>query len=132
MDTPGNGLESVLKLEQLFFDHIKFQRTGNNAKGDVEINFDVKFRKKENEDIYRVELSLSGRKKEDYVLEMCIVGVFSFSSDVVLDKEKKEMLISKNTIAILMPYLRSEVSLVTSQPGMEPVVLPPFNVGALF
>jgi preprotein translocase subunit SecB len=27
-----------------------------------------------------------------------------------------------------MPYIRSEVSLLTAQPGIEPVVIPPFNV----
>lgn len=40
-------------------------------------------------------------------------------------------LISKNTVAILMPYMRSELSLLTAQPGMECIVMPPINVNAM-
>ena len=28
----------------------------------------------------------------------------------------------------MMPYVRSEISLITAQPGVETVVLPPFNI----
>ena len=40
----------------------------------------------------------------------------------------KNNLVSKNTVAILMPYLRSEVSLLTAQPNTDTVVLPVFNI----
>ena len=30
-----------------------------------------------------------------------------------------------------MPYLRSEISLLTAQPGMECIVLPPFNINKM-
>lgn len=33
-----------------------------------------------------------------------------------------------DTVAILMPYVRSQVSLITAQPEVECVVLPPFNI----
>ena len=31
----------------------------------------------------------------------------------------------------MFPYLRSEVTLLTSQPGMVPIVLPPLNINNL-
>ena len=37
----------------------------------------------------------------------------------------------KNTVAILFPYVRSAFTLLTAQPGMEPVVLPALNINAL-
>ncbi len=40
-------------------------------------------------------------------------------------------MVTKNAIAILMPYLRSEVSLLTAQPGIECVVLPAFNINKI-
>jgi len=36
--------------------------------------------------------------------------------------------VTKNSVAILTPYLRSEVSLLTAQPEVEYVVLPVFNI----
>ena len=36
-----------------------------------------------------------------------------------------------DAVAILMPYLRSELTLLTAQPEMESVVLPPFNINKM-
>ncbi len=64
-------------------------------------------------------------------MEINLVGFFSFDNEEVLDESKKNDLISKNAVAIMMPYLRSEVSLLTAQPGVECVVLPPFNINKM-
>ena len=40
-------------------------------------------------------------------------------------------LIEKNTVAIMFPYLRSYVSLLTTQPGMSPIVLSAMNIAAM-
>jgi preprotein translocase subunit SecB len=34
-------------------------------------------------------------------------------------------------VAILFPFVRSQISLITSQPGMMPVIIPAINVNAL-
>ena len=41
------------------------------------------------------------------------------------------MLLEKNAVAILFPYVRAELSLITAQPGMEPIVLPVVNIAAM-
>lgn len=51
-------------------------------------------------------------------------------ADTVPD-EIKEDVIQKNTVAILFPYLRSEVTLITAQPDFIPIVIPPININAL-
>ena len=43
----------------------------------------------------------------------------------------KNSLVVKNSVAIMMPYLRSQVSLVTAQPEVECVVLPAFNINKM-
>ena len=57
-----------------------------------------------------------------------MTGYFSIETDDTIDDKLKNALVTKNTVAILMPYLRSELSLLTAQPGMECVVLPAFNI----
>ena len=44
---------------------------------------------------------------------------------------KRDVLIRQNAVAILFPYLRSQVSLLTTQPGVEPVILPPLNIAKM-
>lgn len=43
----------------------------------------------------------------------------------------KEVIVTKNTMAILFPFLRSQVTLMTAQPDMVPIVLPLININAL-
>ena len=67
----------------------------------------------------------------EYIFEICLTGFFVLEGAEELSMEVKKALVTRNTTAILMPYLRSEVSLLTAQPGMECVVLPAFNVNSL-
>lgn len=62
-------------------------------------------------------------------LEVIVAGNFLLDED--MEKEKKEMVMTKNTISILFPYLRTQITLLTSQPDMMPVVLPAININAL-
>ena len=55
-------------------------------------------------------------------------GYFAFDKADDLTEEQKESIIKKNTVAIMMPYMRSQLSLLTAQPEVECVVLPPFNI----
>ena len=77
---------------------------------------------------YRVTLILNGIKQDEYTISISLTGIFSIKNDEDLDDKLIENLIKKNTVAILMPYLRSELTLLTAQPETDSVVLPPFNV----
>ena len=46
--------------------------------------------------------------------------------------DKKDILVKKNAVSILMPYIRSQLSLLTAQPEVECQVLPPLNVAKMF
>ena len=76
-------------------------------------------------------MTLYGDKPEEYVFEISLTGYFSIEQSAELTEELKNALIAKNATAILMPYLRSEVSLLTAQPGMECVVMPVLNINNL-
>ncbi|MCI8483405.1 MAG: Preprotein translocase subunit SecB [Lachnospiraceae bacterium] len=122
---------SALKLEQIVFDKIEFKRLGFSSEKELELGIQSKIMQKEDEDVYRVTLELTGNKPEEYVFEISLTGFFMIESENGLTEEMKNMLITKNSISILMPYLRSEVSLLTAQPGVECVVLPAFNISKM-
>ena len=125
-----NKVTSALVLEKLVFENILFNRNG--FKNDNEIDFEMEVQIGVNEDkFYKVTLMLKGDKKDEYEFEVKLAGIFSFEVDEEVNDVQKHDLISKNAVAIMMPYLRSEVSLLTAQPETECVVLPPFNINKM-
>ena len=77
---------------------------------------------------YRVTLKLEGEKNDEYTVSISLSGFFTFDSQYQLSEEDVETLITKNGIAILMPYLRNQLSNLTAQPNTDAVVLPIFNI----
>ena len=121
---------SFLQMDKLFFNEISFVREGVDRKEDSHFDFDLETTVSTNleGDLYKVNLKMIGSKEDEYKLVISLIGIFSFVSTENLDDKLKIDLISKNTVSIMMPYLRSQVSLITAQPGVECVVLPPFNI----
>ena len=126
------NIKSVLVLENLYFDKISFERKGVKNQKDIsfELNVDIEERINRNDGkkYYLVKLTANGNKEDEYDLVVSVVGIFSINQAVELSEEIKKNLIYRNTVAILMPYVRSQVSLITAQPEVECVVLPPFNI----
>lgn len=120
----------ILKLERLFFQNIEFKRIG--LRNDNAPKFELATMISQNDEkLYKVAVRIQGEKKDEYEISVEINGIFDLSdTDDVSDELKREV-ISKNAVAILMPYLRSEISLLTAQPETESVVLPPFNIASL-
>ena len=70
----------------------------------------------------KVTIGIVGNKKDEYTVEVQASGLFEYKGDAT------ESIIQQNAVAIVMPYVRSQLTLLTSQPGVEPIVIPPFNI----
>lgn len=112
----GEGMDnynSILNLQKLVFDRIEFDRKG--FKNTQELKFELQVQIGLNEDdLYKVTLVLNGTKQDEYNVVISLSGFFRFEGQVE-DKIVRD-LINKNAVAILMPYLRSELTLLTAQP----------------
>lgn len=125
-----NESKSELTLHDVFIEKLLFERKDYSIKRvDVDhakINF-----KRSIDDMddnkYKVNLSINITSKNEFEIETCISGIFEFEGD----KNFGNKLLSHNTVAILFPYLRSQITLLTSQPGFEPIVLPVININRL-
>ncbi len=80
---------------------------------------------KNDENQYEVVLITTVSDQEENVY-VNVKGRAIFSTN----QENKDIL-EKNTIAIMFPYIRSYISIITTQPGMSPIVLPAMNIVAL-
>ena len=112
-----------LKLEKLLFDEIVFKRIGDRNENKLKLGITVSIgTNSEDENMKKVSVKFSGIKKEEYSFDIQATGYFNFEGSA------DDSLIQQNAVAIVMPYLRSEISLLTAQPGMECVLLPPLNI----
>ena len=117
---------SILKLNGIHFNELSFKRrdSTDSVIDDCELtrkivdidvdNFTVELNFKLSTSIFEMSISLEG--KFNIVCE---------------DALMKERLKKNKTISILFPYIRSEVTLLTSQPEMTPVIIPPININKL-
>lgn len=123
-----SDIKSVLELNRLVFDKIEFKRTGFKNNKQSKYEMEAQLSKNTKDDIYKVTLIFKCEKENEYNFEIDLTGFFTFNSKETLDEDTKNTLISKNSVAILMPYMRSQISLLTAQPEVDCVVLPPFNI----
>ena len=126
-----SDFNSVLKLQKMVFDKIQFERIGFKNTKELEFGLQVQIGAGEN-NIYKVTLVLNGTKQDEYNIVISLSGFFEVESQEKSDNKMVQDLINKNAVAILMPYLRSELTLLTAQPDTDSVVLPPFNINKMF
>lgn len=122
----NDNIKSALKLDNLFFDEISFSRIGFQNENKPKLSMEISIGEDINSKHYRTTLKFTLNKEDEYIVNVTAVGIFEFIGNV--DEETKKDLIQKNSVSIMMPYVRSEISLITAQPGVETVVLPPFNI----
>lgn len=129
----NDDIKSVLILDKIIVSEMSFKRSYEEIdSNELSINLENQISRIEASNNYKVDLTIiiEEKMKKSFDLKLSISGFFSFKVDD-LEDEIKQLLLKKNTLSILFPYLRAQISLITSQPGMEPIVLPPININAL-
>lgn len=127
-------LKSVLKLNDVIVNEIQFSRSlqeVNTEELSMKIAKNISYM--EVDDVYKVDLSLSleDSQNKNFKMYVNISGFFEICINENISEDIKNSLLNKNTLSILFPYLRSQITLITSQPGMQPIIVPPININAL-
>lgn len=124
---------SVLNLQRLYFEKINFERketASSNPKWKMSFNREVS-QDASNSNHYKVALSTNMVGNEDEIkIEIRLIGEFILNN--VNNLVDQEDLVRENGVAILFPYLRSEITLLTSQPELSPIVIPTVNIIEMF
>ena len=116
---------SPLVLEKIEIIEGIFQKKNKNLDNislGVQVNREIN---ELEENLFEVLLNIIISDEEEIVF-VDITGRAVFSTE-----QKKSDMLEKNTLAIMFPYLRSYISIITTQPGMNPIVLPAMNIIAL-
>lgn len=121
-------MESSLKMKNMHFTKCSIEREDILKGGELQLDL-AKSIENKTEHEYIVTLSFSA-KKEDLYLEINAKAEFLYVSEFD-DSEAEKEIINNNTVAIMFPFIRSQASLMTSQPGMTPILIPAINTTKL-
>lgn len=127
-------MKAALNMEYMAFETIEYHRDiTKELPFSQTYTMDFTSHVEENPELRKYKVSLDSRivsNDSDVVnIRIKIYGIFSCQCE---DQNIKDQLLSKNAVAILFPYLRSQISMVTTQPYSAPIVIPAININALF
>ncbi len=128
-----NNNECKLQLLDLYFSKFDYkQERMDRQNEELNTSFEIKYGINSNDDTkIRVIINTTVSDSiKSFVLNLETVGVFRVDKENMEDETYK-YLIQTNTVAIIFPFIRSQISLLTTQPGISPIVLQPINVNAL-
>lgn len=119
-----------LQMLDLYFSKFSFTQERGKDNTEYSSSFNIEYSVNSQDDSkIRVTIDTSVQSKDDgIVLTLETVGLFRVEK---VDKETYDQLIKSNTVAIMFPYIRSQVSLLTTQPGIQPIMIPTMNINAL-
>ncbi len=119
---------SPLRMEHIVFNKLFFERKGfAHPGGDVQFQARKNIEKMD-DSVYLITLNIVAEKKDEYSAEVDISGYCTIAEDHPL----KRTILEKNAVAILFPYARTQLTLLTSQPETMPIVLPAVNINKMF
>lgn len=117
----------LLKMSSVFIENISFSRK-EVAPNDYSINFNAEYDQLADKSMI-IHLTCSALGSDNSTtLKVTVAGHFHVETE---DEDFANILLKRNATAILFPYLRSQVSIITCQPGFNPIVIPPMNITEL-
>lgn len=124
--------DCTLQMNELYFSKFDFVQNREDTNTDYEVSFHIQYAEnKKDPSNFRVAISTSIKNKTGSLhFNLETIGIFTIDNTAI-DKDTSDYLLKVNTVAIMFPFIRSQVSLLTTQPGLSPIMLPPMNVSAL-
>lgn len=121
-----------IQMLDLYFSKFDFKQERGTDSKEYNTSFQIEYAINSEDDTkVRVVVDTTvTNEAQSVVLNVQTVGIFKVDK-LDMDEATYEHLIKANTVAIIFPFIRSQVSLLTTQPGMMPVMIPPININAL-
>ena len=127
-----NNTECKLQMLDLYFSEYSFK----NSHEDEDVNYNSSFTIKyaiNSDDESKIKVTIDTNitnSTKTVELNLQTIGIFKIDKEGIEEKIY-DTLMKRNTVAIIFPFIRSQISLLTTQPGMTPIVIPPVNINAL-
>lgn len=125
-----NVTMAAFSIENYYFDKVNIDLTKRLSK-DLSLSFNTEGVFKASESVYNLifTLNVHSDKSETPFITIQCRGVFKFHNSVTFDSIPS--FFYGNSIAILFPYARAYVSMVTTQANIPGIILPTLNLSSL-
>ena len=122
---PIDETASKLEMRDIYISKCSYERHADVSDGKLllEVKKAIEFNQEKSEHTVALNVSVTNESAE-FIVNVECVGVFYISETDPMSNT----LINRNTVAILFPYVRSQITLLTSAPGVQPIVLPAINI----
>ena len=121
--------DCMLQMDELYFSSFDFEQSREDSNTEYDVSFHIEYAKNKKDSAkFRVMIRTAVENKTGSVrIRLDTVGIFTIEN-FELDRDLNEGILKANTVAIMFPYIRSQISLLTTQPGLHPVMLPPMMI----
>ena len=128
MDLQDKSIRVELTIQHFVFNKIIFERTGfKNDVDDLPASFSVQV-EKQGDNHYIVTLDVGIEKKDEFSALASISGYCEIDDN----HPQRDIMLKVNAPAIMFPYVRAQLTLLTAQPETEPIVLPVVNFQKIY
>ena len=127
-----NNTQCKIQMLDLYFSKYSFNQVRGKEDTDYTTSFKIEYAINSS-DTTKVKVTIDttvANSSETIKLDLQAVGIFQIDNNDI-DEETYDHLIKTNTVAIIFPFIRSQVSLLTTQPNMKPIIIPPINIDIL-
>ncbi len=119
-------IASKLQMLDLYFSKFEFFQDKNIKSEASELEIDYEINRSTNvydNSITKIEIKTAIKNQsKTFKLNLVTVGIFSLNP-THFDESTSENILNFNTVSIMFPFISSQVSLLTTQPGLNPVQL---------
>lgn len=121
--------KSVLSMRDIFFEKIVFKNPNKANMDNLETQLQTEITEIR-KFFYSVKVILKITHVEDseFKIALTLNSLFEMEDQNDISEETVKVLIKKRTLSILFPYLRSQLTILTSQPNLNPIILPVVNI----
>lgn len=124
--------ECKIQMLDLYFSKYDFEQVREEDNSEYSTSFKIEYAISSTDET-KVKVCIDtviSNENKSLNINLQTVGIFQIDK-MDIDDSTYEHLIKANTVAIMFPFIRSQISLLTTQPGIVPVMLPPININAL-
>lgn len=126
-----SNTECKIQMVDLYFSKYDFKQDRQNNNNEYTTSFKIEYAIGKDDSKVKITIDTSvSSKTESVVLNLQTVGIFKIDKSD-LDEKTYNHLVKLNTVAIIFPFIRSQISLLTTQPGINPIMIQPINLNAL-
>ncbi|MCR5741483.1 MAG: protein-export chaperone SecB [Gammaproteobacteria bacterium] len=112
-----------IRLLDLYFEKINFKQLKAGKPGEIKLQVNNKFEFAKSADHKNLKTTIITTIHDDDMrlnIELYTVGVFLLNDDTDYDNPKYTEIM----VNTMWPFTRNEIQLITTQPGITPIILP--------